>query len=116
MRFLHVKSSYISNIFQLGMPPEPPGRVCLAPNQINLLLPVQLTTALFEDQKNQQTSLDVKSCSLLELPELFPLNEVSKALLRVQNGPWFICRLLVNFPDYFEQGKYVCLIINFVHI
>jgi hypothetical protein len=40
-----------------------------------------------------------------ELPELFPLNEVAKALLRVPNGPWFICRLLVNFPDYFEQGK-----------
>ena len=45
----------------------------------------------------------------LELPELFPLNEVAKALLRVPNGPWFICRLLVNFPDFFEQGKYVCL-------
>ena len=45
----------------------------------------------------------------LELPELFPLNEVAKALLRVPNGPWFICRLLVNFPDFFEQGKYVSL-------
>ena len=42
---------------------------------------------------------------VLELSELFPLNEVAKALLRLPNGPWFICRLLVNFPDYFEQGK-----------
>ena len=50
-------------------------------------------------------SICFKFCSDLELPELFPLNEVAKALLRVPNGPWFICRLLVNFPDYFEQGK-----------
>ena len=46
---------------------------------------------------------------ILELSELFPLNEVAKALLRLPNGPWFICRLLVNFPDYFEQGKCFCL-------
>jgi hypothetical protein len=50
-------------------------------------------------------SICFKYCFDVELPELFPLNEVAKALLRVPNGPWFICRLLVNFPDYFEQGK-----------
>ena len=49
-----------------------------------------------------------------ELPELFPLIDVTKALLRVPNGSWFICRLLVNFPDFFEQGKYVCLFFSLV--
>ncbi|CAB4005916.1 Integrator complex subunit 2 [Paramuricea clavata] len=58
---------------------------------------------LFECEVYMEDVCDVMCIVQAELPELFPLTEVSKALLRVPNGPWFICRLLVNFPDYFEQ-------------
>ncbi|XP_028396376.1 integrator complex subunit 2-like [Dendronephthya gigantea] len=57
----------------------------------------------FECEVYMEDICDVLCIAQAELSELFPLDEVSKALLRVPNGPWFICRLLVNFPDYFEQ-------------
>ena len=37
-----------------------------------------------------------------ELPFLLPICEVTEALLRVQYGPWILCRMVANNPDCFD--------------
>lgn len=41
-----------------------------------------------------------------ELPSLLPIVDVAEALLHVRNGAWFLCLLVANVPDSFNEGKY----------
>lgn len=43
---------------------------------------------------------------LPELPSLLPIVDVAEALLHVRNGAWFLCLLVANVPDSFNEGKY----------
>lgn len=43
---------------------------------------------------------------LTELPSLLPIVDVAEALLHVKNGAWFLCLLVANVPDSFNEGKY----------
>lgn len=40
-----------------------------------------------------------------ELPSLLPIVEVAEALLHVHNGDWFLCLLVANVPDSFNEGN-----------
>lgn len=42
---------------------------------------------------------------LLELPSLLPIVDVAEALLHVRNGDWFLCLLVANVPDSFNEGN-----------
>lgn len=42
--------------------------------------------------------------SLAELPSLLPVVDVAEALLHVRNGEWFLCLLVANVPDSFNEG------------
>lgn len=44
--------------------------------------------------------------SYLELPSLLPIVDVAEALLHVKNGAWFLCLLVANVPDSFNEGTY----------
>lgn len=44
------------------------------------------------------------SVSLTELPSLLPIVDVAEALLHVRNGDWFLCLLVANVPDSFNEG------------
>ena len=39
-----------------------------------------------------------------ELPSLLPIVDVAEALLHVRNGDWFLCLLVANVPDSFNEG------------
>lgn len=39
-----------------------------------------------------------------ELPSLLPIVDVAEALLHVRNGEWFLCLLVANVPDSFNEG------------
>ena len=43
----------------------------------------------------------------IELPSLLPVVQVAEALLRLETGPYFLCRLIANMPDHFDQGEYL---------
>lgn len=40
-----------------------------------------------------------------ELPSLLPIVDVAEALLHVRNGDWFLCLLVANVPDSFNEGN-----------
>lgn len=40
-----------------------------------------------------------------ELPSLLPIVDVAEALLHVRNGDWFLCLLVANVPDSFNEGE-----------
>lgn len=42
----------------------------------------------------------------LELPSLLPIVDVAEALLHVRNGDWFLCLLVANVPDSFNEGNF----------
>lgn len=42
---------------------------------------------------------------IAELPSLLPIVEVAEALLHVHNGDWFLCLLVANVPDSFNEGN-----------
>ena len=46
----------------------------------------------------------MKLRSSTELPSLLPIIEVAEALLHVRNGDWFLCLLVANVPDSFNEG------------
>lgn len=47
------------------------------------------------------------SCLLFsELPSLLPIVDVAEALLHVRNGDWFLCLLVANVPDSFNEGNF----------
>lgn len=43
---------------------------------------------------------------IAELPSLLPIVEVAEALLHVHNGDWFLCLLVANVPDSFNEGDF----------
>ncbi|EFX85507.1 hypothetical protein DAPPUDRAFT_300423 [Daphnia pulex] len=46
---------------------------------------------------------DVLCVALAELTILLPITEVAEALLRTLHGPSFICRIVANMPDTFNE-------------
>jgi integrator complex subunit 2 len=48
---------------------------------------------------------DVLCVALAELTILLPITEVTEALLRTLHGPSFICRIVANMPDTFNEGN-----------
>lgn len=50
-------------------------------------------------------SLSVLIFFSLELPSLLPIVDVAEALLHVRNGDWFLCLLVANVPDSFNEGN-----------
>ena len=56
----------------------------------------------------------VDSLVLVELPNLLPVTVLSKALLRLKKGSYFICRLLGNMPSCFDKGESACYTITIV--
>uniref|UniRef100_A0A8C6X598 Integrator complex subunit 2 n=1 Tax=Naja naja TaxID=35670 RepID=A0A8C6X598_NAJNA len=50
-------------------------------------------------ETNKQTLNSV--CS--ELPSLLPIVDVAEALLHMKNGAWFLCLLVANVPDSFNE-------------
>ena len=48
---------------------------------------------------------DVLCVALAELTILLPITEVAEALLRTLHGPSFICRIVANMPDTFNEGN-----------
>lgn len=48
---------------------------------------------------------DVLCVALAELTILLPIAEVAEALLRTLHGPSFICRIVANMPDTFNEGN-----------
>lgn len=55
----------------------------------------------------------LKSCFHSELPSLLPIVDVAEALLHVKNGAWFLCLLVANVPDSFNEGKLSFLVWHF---
>uniref|UniRef100_A0A8C3T8P9 Integrator complex subunit 2 n=1 Tax=Chelydra serpentina TaxID=8475 RepID=A0A8C3T8P9_CHESE len=45
----------------------------------------------------------LKTCFHSELPSLLPIVDVAEALLHVKNGAWFLCLLVANVPDSFNE-------------
>lgn len=43
----------------------------------------------------------------LELPSLLPVIQVCEALLRLEKGSYFLCRLIANIPDVFDEGDWL---------
>ena len=43
--------------------------------------------------------------SILELPSVLPVVQLSEALLRLEKGAYMLTRLIANMPDTFDQGN-----------
>lgn len=46
---------------------------------------------------------DILCIAVTELPSLLPVIQVSEALLRLEKGSYFLCRLIANMPDVFDE-------------
>lgn len=62
------------------------------------------TSELLDQEIYFDEVADVLCVVLAELPILLPVTEVAEALLRTQNGPSFITRMIANMPDTFYEG------------
>ena len=69
------------------------------------------SSELFENQVFVDDVSDVMCIAAAELPSCIQINEVCETLLHVKNGPYFICRLVANFPEVFQEVC-TCLIMN----
>lgn len=41
-----------------------------------------------------------------------PIVDVAEALLHVKNGAWFLCLLVANVPDSFNEGELQLLLLQ----
>ena len=48
---------------------------------------------------------DVLCVAMAELPNLLPLTDVVDALMQIENGDWFIERIVANMPDMLLEGN-----------
>uniref|UniRef100_A0A9L0REB8 Integrator complex subunit 2 n=1 Tax=Equus caballus TaxID=9796 RepID=A0A9L0REB8_HORSE len=58
---------------------------------------------LFESPVYLEEAADVLCILQAELPSLLPIVDVAEALLHVRNGAWFLCLLVANVPDSFNE-------------
>ncbi|XP_063048412.1 integrator complex subunit 2-like, partial [Engraulis encrasicolus] len=61
------------------------------------------SSELFESPVYLDELADVLCILQAELPSLLPIIEVAEALLHVRNGEWFLCLLVANVPDSFNE-------------
>lgn len=61
------------------------------------------TSELFESPVYLEEVADVLCILQAELPSLLPIVDVAEALLHVRNGDWFLCLLVANVPDSFNE-------------
>ncbi|XP_078404358.1 integrator complex subunit 2 isoform X4 [Cetorhinus maximus] len=61
------------------------------------------SSELFESPVYLDEVADVLCILQAELPSLLPITEVAEALLHVRNGSWFMCLLVANVPDSFNE-------------
>ncbi|XP_026995383.1 integrator complex subunit 2 [Tachysurus fulvidraco] len=61
------------------------------------------SSELFESQVYLEEVADVLCILQAELPSLLPVIDVAEALLHVRNGVWFLCLLVANVPDSFNE-------------
>ena len=62
------------------------------------------SSELFDNDCYLEEVSDVLCIALAELPSLLPAAEVAEALLRLNNGPSVICKMVANQPDCFREG------------
>ncbi|KAF4082125.1 hypothetical protein AMELA_G00148040 [Ameiurus melas] len=61
------------------------------------------SSELFESPVYLEEVADVLCILQAELPSLLPVVDVAEALLHVRNGDWFLCLLVANVPDSFNE-------------
>ncbi|KAI5099789.1 integrator complex subunit 2 [Silurus meridionalis] len=61
------------------------------------------SSELFESPVYLEEVADVLCILQAELPSLLPVIDVAEALLHVRNGEWFLCLLVANVPDSFNE-------------
>ncbi|XP_061461126.1 integrator complex subunit 2 isoform X2 [Rhineura floridana] len=61
------------------------------------------SSELFESPVYLEEAADVLCILQAELPSLLPIVDVAEALLHVKNGSWFLCLLVANVPDSFNE-------------
>uniref|UniRef100_A0A1A7YXK9 Integrator complex subunit 2 n=1 Tax=Iconisemion striatum TaxID=60296 RepID=A0A1A7YXK9_9TELE len=61
------------------------------------------SSELFESPVYLEEVADVLCILQAELPSLLPIGDVAEALLHVRNGDWFMCLLVANVPDSFNE-------------
>uniref|UniRef100_A0A8C4SC60 Integrator complex subunit 2 n=2 Tax=Erpetoichthys calabaricus TaxID=27687 RepID=A0A8C4SC60_ERPCA len=61
------------------------------------------SSELFESPVYLEEVADVLCILQAELPSLLPIVDVAEALLHVRNGEWFLCLLVSNVPDSFNE-------------
>uniref|UniRef100_A0A3Q2E6J4 Integrator complex subunit 2 n=1 Tax=Cyprinodon variegatus TaxID=28743 RepID=A0A3Q2E6J4_CYPVA len=61
------------------------------------------SSELFESPVYLEEVADVLCILQAELPSLLPIVDVAEALLHVRNGDWFMCLLVANVPDSFNE-------------
>ncbi|KAG8008224.1 Integrator complex subunit 2 [Nibea albiflora] len=61
------------------------------------------SSELFESPVYLEEVADVLCILQAELPSLLPIVDVAEALLHVRNGDWFLCLLVANVPDSFNE-------------
>uniref|UniRef100_A0A8C9WXT7 Integrator complex subunit 2 n=1 Tax=Sander lucioperca TaxID=283035 RepID=A0A8C9WXT7_SANLU len=61
------------------------------------------SSELFESHVYLDEVADVLCILQAELPSLLPIVDVAEALLHVRNGDWFLCLLVANVPDSFNE-------------
>ncbi|KAB1265824.1 Integrator complex subunit 2 [Camelus dromedarius] len=66
------------------------------------------SSELFESPVYLEEAADVLCILQAELPSLLPIVDVAEALLHVRNGAWFLCLLVANVPDSFNEETIKC--------
>ncbi|XP_051972929.1 integrator complex subunit 2-like [Xyrauchen texanus] len=61
------------------------------------------SSELFECPLYLEEVADVLCILQAELPSLLPIIDVAEALLHLRNGDWFLCLLVANVPDSFNE-------------
>ncbi|XP_068600620.1 integrator complex subunit 2 [Brachionichthys hirsutus] len=61
------------------------------------------SSELFESPVYLEEVADVLCILQAELPSLLPILDVAEAMLHVRNGDWFLCLLVANVPDSFNE-------------
>ncbi|XP_064208392.1 integrator complex subunit 2 [Anguilla rostrata] len=61
------------------------------------------SSELFESPVYLEEVADVLCILQAELPSLLPIVDVAEALLHVRSGDWFLCLLVANVPDSFNE-------------
>lgn len=61
------------------------------------------SSELFESPVHMEEAADVICILQAELHNLLPITEMAEALLHVRNGAWFLCLLVANVPDSFNE-------------